>query len=220
MDYFNIYLENLPNLFYGLVCTIPTITYFASVKFYLRFHKKDKLPDKKYIESSTKNIISSSFANIFISYPLFSYFSEIEHTSIFMILSGCLLIDTVEYWTHNFFHKTDYIYKSFHDKHHLPYPINPMSSFSNHDLAINTVAPIEVILFLIFNFTFLEYIIIISLAFCATVCDHTFTSPKKFHVLHHSGEKKTNLQQPFFTFWDHINGTYNKKSLLKIPFVP
>ena len=104
MDYFNIYLENLPNFFYSLVCTIPTITYFASVKFYLQFHKKDKLPDKKYIESSTKNMISSSFANIFISYPLFSYFSEVEPISPVMILSGCLLIDTVEYWYHYLFH--------------------------------------------------------------------------------------------------------------------
>ena len=220
MDYFNIYLENLPNFFYGLVCTIPTITYFASVKFYLQFHKKDKLPDKKYIKSSTKNMISSSFANIFISYPLFSYFSDIESISLFMIVAGCLLIDTIEYWYHYLFHFNNFLYNRLHCVHHSPFPLDPRVSFANDDLEVLITSPVILILMVLIKFSLLEYITVTSLAFSATVCDHTFTSPNKFHVLHHCGDKKTNLQQPFFTFWDHINGTYNKKTLLKIPFVP
>lgn len=220
MDYFNIYLENLPNLFYGLVCTIPTITYFASVKFYLRFHKKDKLPEKKYIENSTKNMISSSLANIFISYPLFSYFSEIEYCSIISIILGCLVIDTIEYWYHYLFHVNNFLYNNFHSIHHSPYPLHPKVSFSNSDTEASVTGLIILSCLVYIKITFIEYIVITSLAFSATVCDHTFTSPNKFHILHHNGDKKTNLQQPFFTFWDHITGTYNKKTLLKIPFVP
>ena len=220
MDYTNQYLENLPSIYYGLLCAIPTITYFVSVKLYLKFHKKEKTPEKKYIISSSKNMIGSSFANYFLAYPLFYNYSEIEGLTIFNILLGCLLIDTIEYWYHFLFHHNKYLYDRLHSVHHAPVPIHPLVSFANDDIEVLITSPVILVSTVFLGFTFIEYIIMTSMAFAATVCDHTYTSDKKFHYLHHCGNKKTNLQQPFFTFWDHINSTYNKKTLTKIPFVP
>jgi len=220
MDCVNQYLENLPNLYYALICTIPTITYFASVKFYLRYHQDDKLPDKKYITDSSKNMVGTTFGNYFLVYLAFNIFSNVSSFSFLMIFMGCLLIDTLEYWYHYLFHYNKYLYNKYHVNHHTPFPVHPKISFANDDFEAVGTSLVIVLTTIYLQFSFIEYIIISSLSFAATVCDHTYTSKNKFHYLHHCGDKKTNFQQPFFTFWDHINSTYNKKTITKIPFVP
>ena len=59
------------------------------------------------------------------------------------------------------------------------------------------------------NFSFNEYIIVISLANIATVLDHSYFNYKNyFHYLHHSKYQNYNFQQPFFTYWDRLFRTY------------
>ena len=214
------YYDLLPDLKNTFLSFVPTITYFISVKFYKTFfHSAEKISNKKYIQSSSKNMIASTPANIFLSYPLFNYFSVIEGITLYNIAYGIFLIDTMEYFFHYFLHKSRFLY-NFHNVHHKPVPIAPETSFTNHDTEIALTSPIILFVYVFSGLSFIEYIIVTALSFSATVSDHTITSRRKFHYIHHHVDKNKNLQQPFFTFWDHIFGTYHKESEFKIPFFP
>jgi sterol desaturase/sphingolipid hydroxylase (fatty acid hydroxylase superfamily) len=220
MDLVYDYFSLLPDLNNVLLSFAPMVSYFAAVKFYSYFHqgKKEALPEN--IESSSKNMIASTPANIFLSYPLFNYFSHIEGISFVNIMIGIFIIDTMEYFFHLFFHRNKVFYNSLHNVHHRPVPMTPQTSFTNHDGEIFITSPVILLVFVFSSLSFLEYIIVTALSFSATVSDHTVTSNKKFHYIHHHVNKNKNLQQPFFTYWDHIFGTYHKDTDLKIPFVP
>lgn len=212
----------LPNLWNSFLSTIPTLCYFKACLFYDTFIEYTNCKELQYyFNTSSRTMISSSLANIFVVYPLFEYKNnDIDKLTWLNIFYGCLMIDTVEYFWHYIYHKSQLLYSKSHSFHHKPYPVYPWASFYNNDLEVFITSSTLLICFLIFEFSYYEYIIITSLSYVATVCDHTNTSKKKFHIIHHNGNKNTNLQQPFFTFWDHIFGTYNPKTELKIPFVP
>ena len=215
------YYSLLPDITNILVSFIPTISYFTSIKFYETFfHKGTRLPDKKYIDDSSKNMISSTPANIFLTFPIFNYFNDIEGLSFFNILLGIFIVDTLEYFFHYLLHKNSFFYSLMHNVHHKPVPLHPRTSFSNHDLEVLMTSPVILVSLVFFNLSFHEYILVTALSFSATVCDHTDTSRRKFHYIHHHVNKNTNFQQPFFTFWDHLFGTYYPGTELKIPFVP
>ena len=216
------YYDLLPNLRYMAFSCVPTVSYFLSVKFYSLFHKPYTYarPGRKYIESSSKNMISSSVANVFMSYPLFNYYSDIDSFSFYGLILGIFIVDTLEYFFHYFFHYNNFFYNTLHCVHHKPYPMAPEVSFSNHDVEVLITSPFILLLMVYLQMSFVEYILVTAMSFVATVSDHTITSKTKFHYIHHHVNKKTNLQQPFFTFWDHIFGTYNKTTSIKIPFIP
>jgi len=219
---FHRYLELLPTFSQTMLSFIPTLSYFAGVGFYLNFHKPPggKKPEESFISNSSKNMISAGLSNIFLSFPLFTYFSSIEDFRLWMIPLGMLMVDTLEFWFHYFYHSSEFLYCHFHKFHHKPHPLDPRVSFSNHDFeAVTTSGPL-LFSFIFFQFSYYEYIAITTMAFVATVCDHTWTQKNKFHQLHHSGNKMTNFQQPFFTFWDHLMGTYNPNTVTKILFIP
>ena len=130
-----------------------------------------------------------------------------------------LIIDTIKYWSHRFFH-TPYMFEAIHYVHHSVGKPVPSVSFANNSLEIVLTNPAIVVLSLLCGVTFLEFIIVMSLAFVATASDHANTDPRAFHMLHHCGNKNTNFQQPFFTFWDRICGTYNHNTVPKIPLWP
>jgi sterol desaturase/sphingolipid hydroxylase (fatty acid hydroxylase superfamily) len=219
MDLLSNYYSLLPNINQFFFCSIPCISYFVSVKIYKKFHKEKKITDEKYIRSSTKHMISSIPSIIFFGFPFFNYYSVIYGFNFYNIIFGVLLTDTIQYFLHYFLHESTFLYK-YHIIHHKPIPISPESSFSNNDVEINIVSPIQLLIYMLAGLSFIEFIIVISLSFVATVSDHTVTSKRKFHYIHHHVTKNKNLQQPFFTFWDHIFGTYHKGSELKIPFKP
>ena len=104
--------------------------------------------------------------------------------------------------------------------HHRPVPMTPQTSFTNHDRESAMISPFILLVYTLSPLSYQDYIIVTALSFVATVSDHTVTSKKKFHYIHHHVNKNKNLQQPFFTFWDHIFGTYHKDTELKIPFKP
>ena len=78
MDLLN-YYNLLPNFSHIIISSLPAITYFCSAKFYKTFfHQSKKIPDKKYIQNTLNHILSIIPTNIFIAFPLFNYFSDID----------------------------------------------------------------------------------------------------------------------------------------------
>ncbi len=220
MDFVNDYYSLLPDLNNVLISFSPTVTYFISVKIYSYFHRGNKIAGSENIYSSSKNMIASTPANIFAAYPLFNYFSYIEGITLFNIMIGIFIIDTMEYFYHYFLHRIPFLYNNVHNVHHRPVPMTPQTSFTNHDREIAMTSPFILLVYVFSPLSFEEYIIVTALSFSATVSDHTVTSKKKYHYIHHHVNKNKNFQQPFFTFWDHVFGTYYEGSELKIPFVP
>jgi len=215
------YLEYLPSVKHILISCIPTVCYFVSCSFYELFIEKPKLNMKDYYTNSSKNMVLSSITNIFLVYPLFIYFDKtLDTVSPMCIIGGCLMVDTIEYMWHYLLHYKFSLYNKFHHIHHKATPIHPRTSFYNSDYEVFMTSATLLLSFLVLPYSYYDYIVITSLSYVSTVCDHTNTSKNKFHILHHNNNKNKNLQQPFFTFWDHIFGTYNKNSELKIPFVP
>lgn len=221
MDLVYDYFSLLPDLNNVLLSFVPTVSYFVSVKFYSYFHQGKKEALSENIDSSSKNMIASTPANIFLAYPLFNYFSYIEGISFLNIMIGIFIIDTMEYFFHYFLHENKTLYNKLHNVHHRPVPMTPQTSFTNHDGEIFMTSPFILFVYVFSPLSFQEYIIVTALSFSATVSDHTVTSSnKKYHYIHHHVNKNKNFQQPFFTYWDHIFGTYYEGSDLKIPFVP
>ncbi len=220
MDLIYDYYSLLPDLDNILFSFVPTVSYFISTKFYGYFHQGKKIADSINVYSSSKNMIASTPANIFAAYPLFNYFSYIEGVTFSNIMIGILIIDTMEYFYHYFLHHIPFLYNNVHNVHHRPVPMTPQTAFTNHDGEIAMTSPFILLVYVFSPLSFEEYIIVTALSFSATVSDHAVTSKKKYHYIHHHVNKNKNLQQPFFTFWDHIFGTYYEGSELKIPFVP
>lgn len=215
------YISLLPDLSNIVLSFLPTFSYFVSVKFYSYFHKKNTVPSVvKDVKKSSKHMILSAVGNIFISYPVYNYFSEGNLFSIFNILLGIVLLDTYQYFSHRFYHSDDYIYSLLHKEHHSQRQISPETSFSHSDAVVTLDSLLLITIFIYFKIIFIEHIIILSLSFVSNVSDHTHTSKNKFHYIHHHVNKNKNLQAPFFTYWDHIFGTYHKDTEIKIPFLP
>lgn len=206
-----------------ILSTIPTVAYFVSCMFYNQFQLQNKknitLHTKSHIINSSNNAIIETFVNIFVIHPLMIHYNDEHMIRYWYICLGMIIIDTIEYFVHYLFHYNSVLY-NIHKLHHRPSAIQPYIALSNHNHEIIITVPMIILCFLYFRFTYIEYIIVITLGTIATVCDHTYTSPNKFHIIHHTQNKNTNFQQPFFTYWDVIFSTYNKKSKLKIPFIP
>lgn len=213
-------LHYLPGLTTTLKSIIPSVTYFFGLNFYKKFHIPMKENVKDNIFNSHYNVIKSGIVNIFVVYPLYILTeSEIENITLFNILLGIFLIDTVEYFFHYSYHKNKLLFKYVHSLHHN-INLDPSISFTNNTLEPPITSSAILFSIMYSNISYNEYLIILSLTFLATISEHTNTNPKKFHYIHHHVNKKYNFQQPYFTFWDHIFGTYYKGTNLKIPFVP
>ena len=142
------------------------------------------------------------------------------------ILEGIIFVDTEEYFRHRLEHIFSRVYKKVHKEHHQQRPITTMESFRNsvHDLLI------PIIPFTIYtqmsDVTFIETMVVTSMAIIATYADHTLTGDKKydkikFHNIHHTSGWNNNFQQPFFSYWDSILGTKFLGGKSKYnPFIP
>ncbi len=214
------FVDFLPDLKTLFISVLPSVTYFVGLQVYKKFHTPLKDNKKDDIFKSHKNIITSGLANVCIIHPLYSVTGfDIDSVTITHVIWGILVIDTVEYIYHYFYHRVPFLFKHVHSVHHSV-KIEPGVSFRNSDIEPFLTAP-GVFLSLFFtNVSYYEYLIIISLSFLATIADHTNTHTRKFHYIHHHVNKQYNFQQPFFTFWDHIFGTYYKDTALKLPFIP
>lgn len=191
----------------NIISFLPLLSYFTSCYFYDNFTTyklNSKL--KSYFDNSSNNIIVGCLFNNVLIFPLFNYLQkDIETIRFLYILYGCIMIDTIEYLWHFLYHKISFLYSTGHSKHHKLQPIYPRGAMYNSDFELFTEDFTIFLFILYFNFSYYEYIFITSLAYISTVCDHTNTSPNKFHILHHNSNKKKNLHNPFYIlgsyFW-------------------
>lgn len=187
---------------------IPTLVYFLSVGYYyepIEFEMYNKR-NKQYVVQRVSELLGSSIvANILVA----DFFSSEFNVSLLMLINGIIWIDTAQYFMHRLYHSIPYLYRNFHKTHHeFIYP-ETYAALYNSRVEAATTSSIILIGFLLFQFSFLEYIIVTSMAFLATVRDHRCNG--EHHYIHHAINKNTNFQQPFFTYWDYVFDTIYKR---------
>jgi len=190
-----------------------TVLFAETVKFFKYKEDDDVKNEVDRLTVFTNTIISTMFMTL-INF-LISYYEivEKERTSLWYILFGIWMIDTIEYIYHYALHKYAFLYKHVHKIHHQLHHPYSYSALYNH--TIKGILEMILILsgYLLFQFSFNEIIIVTSLANVATVLDHSFLTWKNgFHMIHHNGNMNHNFQQPFFTYYDQLFGTYMIKS--------
>jgi len=195
----------------------PAAAYFCALPLYLRIAPAPPKPVPRAVEwQSHLAIAATPIANVALSWFLFAPTAALRASH---VLLGMLVIDTAEYWSHRLLH-TRALFDRLHWVHHSVGVPHPTVSFANHFLEIVFTTPPILLGMLACGCSYREYVVSTALAFVATIADHVAADPRAFHVMHHCGNKRRNLQQPFFTFWDHACGTYDSRSRRKIPFVP
>lgn len=123
---------------------------------------------------------------------------------------GIWWVDTIEYFVHYIMHKVPFLYKLMHKEHHrLQIPYSYGALYNSSPEAIST-SSLMLLGFYYLGFSYKEFIIVTTLANIATVIDHTdiISYKKRFHYLHHTAYQNCNFQQPFFTYYDRLFGTY------------
>lgn len=198
------------------ICSLPFILYWGTCLVLNLFNIGN--PDEKHLKLNIVNkqkvfynVLGGTIMHTIISGNLY-YFNILDLIQLRYqyILYGVILVDTIEYFMHRSLHKFKFLYK-YHKVHHELN--NPYNFGALYNSTVEGILESFLLLsgFILCNFSFYEYIIVISLANIATVIDHTNLNIKNnFHYLHHSKYQNYNFQQPFFTYYDRIFGTYKK----------
>lgn len=199
-------LAFLPALIYFILCLYHEIVGTDS-------HVKNyNITKKQTFKRVFTLLILSSAATHLSKNTLFDNSNEIR---IYKIILAMLSIDTVQYWMHRLYHSSRFLYK-FHKTHHslvCPWVIG--SLYNSYEEAFIT-GPVTSIAIYLCNVSYIEYAIVVSLAFCSTIMEHTYKEnddnlkTASFHWIHHRYSKNHNFQQPFFQFWDIAMGTKYK----------
>jgi len=201
-------------MFYYYISCGPFLIYWLSCGFIELFVIEEK--KKKYIINNVSkkdvffNVIKITVSTI-ISNILIVYFNILhnEDIRIIYLLLGIWWIDTIEYFTHRYMHTNKFLYKKFHKVHHEMHDTYHYGALYNSSFEASITGSMLFAGIYLLGISYEEYIIITMLANVATVIDHTYINYKhKFHYLHHSVYHNYNYQQPFFTYYDRLLGTY------------
>ena len=203
-----------------LLCIVPLAAYVVAVRAYGTIAAPQAHVKRAHVSSSTAAIFSSSASNLLLIRPLLASHAGMWGVRAPAVLWGMLVVDTAEFWPHWAMHRVGGLYQSFHYVHHAMGEPAPSTAFHNHPIDIALTTPPLLGGLLVCRLSFAEWICVTSLAFVATVCDHTSADPFAFHYVHHCVNRNSNFQQPFFTFYDQLMGTYDARSSPKLPFWP
>lgn len=195
----------------------PAVSYFTALPLYVRCAPRSRGRVRALEWQSHVAIAATAVANAVLWSTLFAARPPTTPRAS-RVLVGVAIVDTVEYWMHRLLH-TPALYERVHHVHHAIGVPFPSLSFVNHALDVAFTTPPILACVLACGLTFEEYCLTSALAFVATLADHVSANPRAFHTLHHCGDKRRNLEQPFFTIWDHLCGTYDERSARKIPFL-
>lgn len=201
------YLSLIPFLAYWLACGFCSL--FKTVGSEQTTNTSYNTVSKQKVFWSVLSLtLSASLGNF-----LLLFFNIIPKDCLrwYYILIGIWWIDTIEYATHYAMHKIPFLYQNFHKEHHRLNVTYSYGALYNNNLEATLTSGMMVIGFYFLGISFPEFIIVTSLANIATVLDHCDEFPnfkKGFHHLHHSKFQRSNYQQPFFTYYDRIFGTY------------
>jgi lathosterol oxidase len=211
--------------------SLASISYFLYFKkFKSRFHPTYEL-DRTEMKSAIKWVIIGIVGNGLLMLPIHlliaknyskMYYDVADHGWAWMFGQVAVLLvftETLIYWTHWAFHKSPFLWKYVHERHHkyrVPQPysalsFNPMDSFLQavpHHIAA-------------FFFPVHAGIYMASVTFVTlwAVCIHDRVSFVRWpwlnytdhHTLHH-WYSDFNLGQ-YFTFWDRLVGTYRSPAI-------
>ena len=192
----------------------PFIVYWLTCGLVNLMHENENTNTKIINQIDKNTVLISTIISTLLTCLLniLLVYYEILNTSIlryYYILVGVWWIDTFEYFLHVALHKINFLYKNAHKTHHTLY--NPYHYGALYNSTFESILESSILLSGIYflGFSYKEYIITITLGHFATVIDHTFLNYKnKFHYLHHSQNGNYNFQQPFFTYYDKLFGTY------------
>lgn len=198
-------LSFIPFLAYWLTCG------FCSLVDSRRVSKDFNTISEKEV---LKNVLPLTASTILGNCLLF-YFNIISKDVFrwYYILIGIWWIDTIEYATHYIMHKVPFLYKNFHKEHHRLNITYSYGALYNSNIEATVTSSMMIFGFYLLGISFPEFIVVTTLANIATVLDHSeeltfFNYKKRFHDLHHSKYQNSNFQQPFFTYYDRLFGTY------------
>lgn len=211
--------------------SLASISYFLYFKkFKSRYHPTYEL-DRTEMKSAIKWVIIGIVGNGLLMLPIHlliaknyskMYYDVADHGWAWMFGQVAVLLvftETLIYWTHWAFHKSPFLWKYVHERHHkyrVPQPysalsFNPMDSFLQavpHHIAA-------------FFFPVHAGIYVASVTFVTlwAVCIHDRVSFVRWpwlnytdhHTLHH-WYSDFNLGQ-YFTFWDRLVGTYRSPAI-------
>jgi len=89
-----------------------------------------------------------SVINILVTYPLFNYLDLTDNSiSFYNVLSGMVIVDTLEYLFNYFYHSNNKIFLFFHKKRHQQVIIHPKISFLNSQIDLLDGVPIMLSIF-------------------------------------------------------------------------
>jgi sterol desaturase/sphingolipid hydroxylase (fatty acid hydroxylase superfamily) len=198
-------LSFIPFLAYWIACG------FCSLVDSRRVSKEFNTISEKEV---LKNVLPLTASTILGNCILF-YFNIISKDVFrwYYILIGIWWIDTIEYATHYIMHKVPFLYKNFHKEHHRLNITYSYGALYNSNIEATVTSSMMIFGFYLLGISFPEFIFVTTLANIATVLDHSeeltfFNYKKRFHDLHHSRYQNSNFQQPFFTYYDKLFGTY------------
>lgn len=127
------------------------------------------------------------------------------------VFCGVLAIDTIQYVLHTEYHHLKWhfpaAFAAIHQAHHDVHKPYAMSALYNSRLEALLTGSVTLMFFVFGLFRFEEFIFVCALAYFKTALDHGFES--SLHFLHHK-YGHGNFQQPFFHFFDKVNGTFIK----------
>ncbi|KAI9673771.1 MAG: hypothetical protein M1829_004008 [Trizodia sp. TS-e1964] len=135
--------------------------------------------------------------------------------------AAMLFVDTWQYFLHRAMHMNQWLYRTFHSRHHrlyVPYAFGALYNHPVEGFLLDTLG--TGLAFKVAGMTIRQGMWFFTCSTIKTVDDHCgyslpwdplqhLTSNNAgYHDIHHqSWGIKTNFSQPFFTFWDQLLGT-------------
>lgn len=141
---------------------------------------------------------------------------------------GMFVIDTWQYFIHRLVHESQFLYKHVHSHHHrllIPYAYGALYNHPIEALVLDSLG--AVVAHYVSGMCCRTATYLFAFATLKTVIDHCgytfpinpihnlFPNSASYHDVHHDLKGlKVNFSQPFFTYWDHLLGSFMDPSVL------
>ena len=173
---------------------------------------------EKIVLSAGSMVVTPAFATWEIKAAQAIYY--IIKPGLQFLLAICFL-DTWQYFLHRAMHMNQWLYRTFHSRHHrlyVPYAFGALYNHPFEGFLLDTLG--AGIAYKVAGLTTRQGMCFFTGSTIKTIDDHCgYSLPfdplqwitennAGYHDVHHqSWGVKTNFSQPFFTFWDHLLGT-------------
>lgn len=195
--------------------TLPFLVYWACAGV-CTLLKLDDVPNVNYAKNgitrrqvalaTARLSVAASFANV-LYFVLASWrHADVYALSFGRLVLGAFALDTSEYWIHRAMH-TPHLYERFHKKHHALRCPYSFAALYHDPLEATLTSSVTVLLFIVLNLTWSEYLLITTAAYVGALYHHVFGGRDDFHWVHHETAPECNFSQPWWHGWDLVCGT-------------